>query len=579
MFAGCNGDGDTETEAISSEDISEEMTQDEPQVIEFVTNGASEFIIWVADELFSDDSVIAEITALNSVIKSKTGITLEVKSDSSYSNSSASKPAILIGNTAFSESRELGENMKNRDYRINMIDGKIVLVGADSEKLITAIKYFRNQVVSPQNNEDGTLVFTEEKIFMSDVNYGISKVTLGGSELKDYRIVVSSDASAMERLIANELKAHLTQEYGYTLEIVDDGTSSQFLEVLVGNTSRTNVSAGKHEFIIDFESGKLQLAASDIRGYEALEEYLFSTFLYAKNKKEYVYEDGYSYSGKAENILADGTLCASEKLGDVRCMFYNVYGWVGYGPNDVRLDLQKQLISAYAPDVLCFQEYADFYHADFTSLLTKMGYSDASVNTTYINNTPLFYNTKTLNLVESGCHLFTGPNNSNTKSLTWAVLQTKNGERFIAISMHLMYDMKGLEDPNAVRVENVKEVMSVIDSIRSKSDYDQLPLIMGGDFNAYLDSDPQNLLISKGYKYAWNEAQSKNDTKGLHSWSIWSDEEEMWSKIPAIEGDHTKAIDHAFVDGDITVKRYAAVTSKVALWVSDHMPLFVDIDI
>ena len=74
----------------------------------------------------------------------------------------------------------------------------------------------------------------------------------------------------------------------------------------------------------------------------------------------------------------------SNKNGDVRAMFYNIYGWMWYpdkenspnlssGPIELRQKLQAEMISSYAPDVLGMQEYSIYYHKGMTPRLFELG--------------------------------------------------------------------------------------------------------------------------------------------------------------------------------------------------------------
>ena len=151
-----------------------------------------------------------------------------------------------------------------------------------------------------------------ENIEKEACEYKINRILCCGEDLKSFSIVMPKEADVNERFFAYNLRYYLLKEYGYEGDVVSDGETASEYEILVGKTSRTTVTVGKNEFVIYAENGKLQLCAGDMRGYEAMHEYLTDVFLSPKNS-EYNYESGYSYKGIAGAELDDGTLMATER--------------------------------------------------------------------------------------------------------------------------------------------------------------------------------------------------------------------------------------------------------------------------
>ena len=401
---------------------------------------------------------------------------------------------------------------------------------------------------------------------------------LGSTVLTDWRIVTKKNASVLETMLARHISLYFKNTRNTPLPISDDTTETAN-EILVGSTTRTTLAPEKNGFAVSFTGGKLQLVMDGLRGFEGLLEYLESCLLCSQ------ISDGFSYAAKPKNELDDGTRLIDSRLGDIRVMFYNVYGWSGYGPSNVRHAMQTEIVKEYAPDVLCLQEYGQMpphvcYHECFTPLMQANGYTDASVPTDYVNNTPLFYRRDKLSLIKSGCFLYSKPNNANSKSITWAVLRVKaTGKSFIAISTHMMYDQPAI-DANAARVQNAHEMLNVISDIRSLDHaFADIPLIMGGDMNCNESSEPQKIFTAAGLIRAFRVAEEKNDNCCLHPYPTWSDDDGTFVRWVCVEGTNENAIDHVYVSENVTVKTYASVTSTVPLWCSDHMPLIVEINI
>ena len=133
-------------------------------------------------------------------------------------------------------------------------------------------------------------------------------------------------------------------------------------------------------------------------GYEGLFHYVKNMFWKSGRMSNHSVDKGFSYIGTHQGLdLNDGTLLGQETYGDIRCMFYNVFGWESEaGPISLRQEMQLEIIKSYKPDVMCFQEYSDNY-AVFTNKLTQVGYSEVKVSGVK-PFTPMFYNSVKLRM-------------------------------------------------------------------------------------------------------------------------------------------------------------------------------------
>ena len=277
-------------------------------------------------------------------------------------------------------------------------------------------------------------------------------------------------------------------------------------------------------------------------------------------------------------VLDAAAQLSAKRQGEISCIFYNVYGWTAQcGPVPNRQLLQAELIHAYLPDMIAFQEYSTYYHNGFTDKLEAIGYQEVKPEGVDANYTPLFYRTDRLKVIDCGYLLYAGPNDVNSKSATWAVLELfDTRKRFIAISTHLMYNQPGI-DANAARVSNAKELVSLISQLKNRPEFQTLPLITGGDLNCCLGSDPIQVLTDSGLKLAWETALEKNDVRGNHDYVTYHSDRQTYSGWSIRPGGYAKSIDHALVTDGFTVERFFTLTDLYAQVASDHMPEWVEI--
>ncbi len=73
---------------------------------------------------------------------------------------------------------------------------------------------------------------------MASVVSAGSGLTIGNSKITDFKVVISADASAMERIAATTLVNSISQYYGETPELITDATAASGAEIIIGNTTR-----------------------------------------------------------------------------------------------------------------------------------------------------------------------------------------------------------------------------------------------------------------------------------------------------------------------------------------------------
>ncbi len=291
-------------------------------------------------------------------------------------------------------------------------------------------------------------------------------------------------------------------------------------------------------------------------------------------------------------------VCPIERKGDLRAIFYNIYGYDNDerydgkrgGPIVLRHALQVEILETYAPDVMGFQEYVNTSHNVLTPKIATLGYVEVPSTRPegdYVNDTPIFYKESALTLKKHGYHLFrekvdgvpVSCNNSFTKSLSWAVFEKKtDGKQFIFVNMHLMYtaDISSYEAAapyHLARSANVDEMFAIVDEL--KKDFPSLPVIVGGDFNSY----PNGAAFQKmKTRFTWMQDAKDvaSDTLGFKGYSTYSYETKEYIVCPNPPATGY-GIDHAFYSGDVDVINYLTLTDRPSLLASDHCPKLADI--
>lgn len=264
---------------------------------------------------------------------------------------------------------------------------------------------------------------------------------------------------------------------------------------------------------------------------------------------------------------------------NIRIMSHNI--WCGpcgspdgnvYG-RDKKL---SELFFKYAPDVLCLQEMTKGMYRSGIQRYTEDMFEWLVPDTDGLtNNTPILVKKGVFNVVEQGWHLFSGLNNSATKSVSWAVLEFKDGKEKIGVcSNHFWWEEDGLEN-DAARVSDALQQQAYVDYMRVKYD---IPVFSVGDLNCAVGSNPYNEMIRGGALDARICAERYDDRiNTLHEYPI-LDEGGFYRDGAAPTGSHTDAIDHIMIYGyqKINTEEFYIAHEQEALDVSDHCPVYID---
>lgn len=228
-----------------------------------------------------------------------------------------------------------------------------------------------------------------------------------------------------------------------------------------------------------------------------------------------------------------------------------------------RKDNAAQMIAYYAPDIVGTQEVIKNQLDDLKSRLPQytalgVGRADGKEQGEYCS---LFYKTDRFELIKNGDFgLSETPDSIGLKGwdaaceriVTWAILKDKvSGKQLAAFNTH--FDHVG----EVARRESAKLILDKIKVIANG-----LPVIVTGDFNGTIDSEPITVLTEGGMQNTY----AKATTVYGPAWSFHD-----FGRIPV---EARPLIDFIFVSGPITVDKCRVIGDKPDNgYLSDHAPI------
>lgn len=255
---------------------------------------------------------------------------------------------------------------------------------------------------------------------------------------------------------------------------------------------------------------------------------------------------------------------------------------LGEDPRDcVRAPQFARLISDYMPDVFTFQEYSAHFHAEFYPAVEKKGYVIAWESGSDWNNTPIFYNRKTLELLYVNFNLYTPAKWSNhgSKSFTSAVLKRKSdGKVFALIGTHLWWRGDNRQPGSTMaRASQIRLVMAEAEIIRGK--FGDIPVVVAGDMNCEENTIPLRQMTQEGYVPCYKAATVYGDNHNGHHICAPND---GYSKESRRKGETREAgaIDHCLIydpSGRAEVRVFDCLMHDYLVKLTDHYPNIIDI--
>ena len=254
----------------------------------------------------------------------------------------------------------------------------------------------------------------------------------------------------------------------------------------------------------------------------------------------------------------------------------NVWGWtVGD-----RLGVIRNLIRRENPDICTFQEFNPVnVRGASVPLQTLLSdeYIEACSQSSPTTHLAIFYKASKFKEVDSGLHLFSGFNDSNSKGVMWAVLkEISSGNLYAVASTHFWWEFQKAED-DIQRVQNARDLKQVIDNVQTKY---SIPFFIAGDLNsghvAPQKADGYEEMLRLGLKDVRHIAKTSTDNFTLHEYPVMM---ENGTYAPAPMPKET--IDYIFVTSDFVgeIEKFDVLVDNEALKSSDHCPLIAEYSI
>ncbi len=256
---------------------------------------------------------------------------------------------------------------------------------------------------------------------------------------------------------------------------------------------------------------------------------------------------------------------------EMNIMTFNIrYNNAGDGVNawPNRIEMVNGLLNFHEPDIFGLQEALHGQILDVAKGLPDyewfgVGRDDGDKAGEF---SPIFFNTKKFILVEKG-HFWLSENCEKpglgwdaacTRICTWGKFKSKvTGKKFFVFNTH--FDHVGDE----ARKNSAKLIHEKINEFTANTG---LPVILTGDFNLTPETAPISLI--KEYLSDSREISETPPYGPIGTFSGFN-----------FEADFDKRIDFIFVRG-VKVLKYAVLTdNKDKRWPSDHLPVFVELQL
>lgn len=245
-----------------------------------------------------------------------------------------------------------------------------------------------------------------------------------------------------------------------------------------------------------------------------------------------------------------------------------------------RMEMVRELIEGQQPKIICFQECnPSTVRAGETGIVRMLSgeYREVCPQKAGVNFTPILLRTGEFDSLEEGYFPFSGPNDLNSKSVTYAVLrQRKTGRRFAVASVHFWWQTGPRAD--AAREQNAGELAELAG--RLQREYG-VSLLVCGDFNSGFGTAPQGpagigKMKELGFSDARLLARESTDTPTCRE-----------AYPQRLAGDRyaggtapSYILDYGFVFGkSLQINRFSVLTDQAALDCSDHCPLVLDFEV
>ncbi|MBO4309410.1 MAG: endonuclease/exonuclease/phosphatase family protein [Clostridia bacterium] len=544
--------------------------------VTIVSEGASDYVILYPQG--ADATIVRVAEQLRDAIKDKTGVTLQVLS---VEKQRETDKEILIGEMEQRQvTLDVGKNVRSDDYTVKVVGSRVVIVGGNDTRTVSAVRKFVNEAVNTATGN--TLTVQTGEFARLDGTYSVTELTFGGVDVSEFQIVYSAFREDFYRSSVEELQTRVRLLCGVRLKAVPSSAPAAEHEFLFGDCGRElskGLTAADGQYSLSCDGKSVALAAYNSLASKWSVRNLLDEHL------------SLSSSGKLEVSLPVETVSRKAEIGkklidgaDLRIMSSNVL-FLNQNDGTTRAKLLKDIYMEYYPDVIGLQECDSGGHSLVVSGLSSY-YSAAcaTVGTSSTkSHTPILYRADSCKLLNSGSYLFARQaDGSKTKILSWAVFKhLATDKTFAVINVHCaivtasiqeQYERQGKQvhsndvEGAAWREDNSREILERFDQLKTAYGAN-LPVFIMGDMNATANAESIQMLDRRAELGNCIDLATVSKTTGKRSWH------DLGKAPPA-----GNSIDHMFVTKD-TVQVYTHYLNATpdALKSSDHCQLICEV--
>ncbi len=478
---------------------------------------------------------------------------------------------ILIGQTNYSESKEVLSSLAKGDYAIKVVGNKLVINAHDESEINRAINYILNTMFESTITEvDGN-----KTILISEYNFVSEKpladVLISGNSLKDYAIVYSSDVDKNSILpTAQHLWSTLSGKTGITTDLVSDKetTSKKYKIVLGVNLPEVGKTVESMSYVAKIKDGNYYISAGGLLSLHMAVNDVISTYVNGRpvDKKVSLEETEKSLLKVKEQPLTAGA--------EFRVMTYNIMAqWTNWGgdymPVSKRYEAFKSIIDVYSPDVIGLQEVSEHWSVKIDNELKDYAFVNRiTPDGKFINLSTIIYKKDKLEVVDQGLQYFSynGPN--QIRLVNWAIFKDKaTGKQFAFFNTHWMFvegndaERKSHAAENAVIINQVMAAHPNVKHVFSTADYNTT---LGHTY--FNDTFLKNANLVNTLDIAKKAGTLINEVGGCGTLGV--------SRENNTGGG---SIDNIFSSNNMDVLRHETILWSGVEHVSDHSPKYADI--
>ena len=474
---------------------------------------------------------------------------------------------ILVGQTNYSLSRTAYEGLRYHDFRILTDETCIAIAAYSKEGYSAALQWLEQNVISSYSN--GVLKMGSTDVTQSVIKeYPISKWTIGGNELKNYKIVYADGIDRTQILL---LRNEIAKKSGWFLEVDSDKDAApEPYEILIGDTNRAEtaaVEAPALNYVAKTVNGKLVVKWGGWHSYELLIKDLSSVVIPDMNKV--IMGEDYETFG---DFYDDPNNVQKAKDANIRIMDANVlaqlkdYNDIEAGfAFDRRLEIFFSALDFYDPTVVGLQEFCKNWYEGIQRYqkIDKweiLKFQNPNLSSEFVLST-IMYRKDLLTLVDSGMTYYSAFNNGRCRCITWAVLRDNaTGKDFCFVSTHWDGGNGEIDGETENTWVQVNELSAFVKEMAEK-----YPVFTTGDFNRneYTNAFKTYLSNINSVDAMYGAQQRLNKLGSYHG----------WGKDTPSAG----SCDHITATKDVTVLKFETLVYNQQIYASDHAWLMADI--